>query len=441
MSSRRAFLLLAALSASVVVVWTVAERMNGGGTEPPPRGPGKAGPASAVPSESASGVGAGAQSGAASGVASGTGAASGSGSESAAGAAAGAASGSASGSGAGAESGAASQSQSTSGRARSCRSAADCAAHSSPGPCLLVECIRGSCDIRPAPDGGRCDDRNPCTAEDLCRGGVCDGVPKDCDDGVACTTDWCDPATGECRHTGDCCTAISDCDDKDPCTVDICDRETNKCLYDSVWCDDGNPCTEDWCEPFEGCRTAPLPNCPRSCQTASDCDDGNLCTDDFCDLPGRVCVPVKVDCNDYDLCTQDYCEPKKGCQFRRIPGCDHCDGDVDCPVPPDNLCIRAQCDLDDRKCRYSQVECDDADECTSDYCVPETGDCWHEPICCASDADCDPKNACSVGKCVAGKCRLSPLPCDDRNPCTLDSCDTDVGCVHEKKANCRPGGR
>ncbi|MBM4355699.1 MAG: hypothetical protein FJ109_18240, partial [Deltaproteobacteria bacterium] len=31
--------------------------------------------------------------------------------------------------------------------------------------------------------------------------------------------------------------------------------------------------------------------------------------------------------------------------------------------------------------------------------------------------------------------------CDDRNPCTLDSCDTDVGCVHEKKANCRPGGR
>ncbi|OQC06310.1 MAG: Dictyostelium (slime mold) repeat protein [Candidatus Hydrogenedentes bacterium ADurb.Bin101] len=46
---------------------------------------------------------------------------------------------------------------------------------------------------------------------------------KDCDDGVECTSDSCDPATG-CVNTPD----------------------------DSL-CDDGDPCTEDVCDPIEGC--------------------------------------------------------------------------------------------------------------------------------------------------------------------------------------------
>jgi hypothetical protein len=301
--------------------------------------------------------------------------------------------------------------------------------------------VRGRCDIRPSADGLPCDDGNACTTGDSCQGGVCDGLPKDCDDGIACTTDWCSPESGECQHAGDCCISIQECDDKDPCTGDICDPDTNKCLYESAECDDHDACTEDWCEPFEGCRFERRAGCPRACATAADCDDGSYCTDDFCDLPDRVCVHSKTSCSDGDLCTQDFCEPKSGCQFRAIPGCEHCDGDSDCPLHPENLCIKAVCNLEEGRCEYSETDCDDGDPCTADYCVPETGECWWDPVCCATDADCDPDNACSAGKCEAGLCKLMPIPCDDGDPCTEDSCDTDVGCVHEKVADCQPGRR
>ncbi len=55
--------------------------------------------------------------------------------------------------------------------------------------------------------GAPCDDEDLCTASDACTwddtaaaGVACHGVPVDCDDGLACTTDACDPATGTCTH-------------------------------------------------------------------------------------------------------------------------------------------------------------------------------------------------------------------------------------------------
>jgi len=55
-------------------------------------------------------------------------------------------------------------------------------------------CVDGSCcGERLRCPKGKCDDRA------YCAGGVCVQEPKDCDDGSACTTDWCDGDTG-CEH-------------------------------------------------------------------------------------------------------------------------------------------------------------------------------------------------------------------------------------------------
>ena len=44
-----------------------------------------------------------------------------------------------------------------------------------------------------------CDDGNPCSSNDFCKGGVCNAGPTLlCDDGLFCTNDICNPATGTC---------------------------------------------------------------------------------------------------------------------------------------------------------------------------------------------------------------------------------------------------
>jgi len=55
-------------------------------------------------------------------------------------------------------------------------------------------CLEGDC----CGEGLRCP-RGKCDRRAYCAGGVCVQEPKDCDDGSACTTDWCDGDTG-CEH-------------------------------------------------------------------------------------------------------------------------------------------------------------------------------------------------------------------------------------------------
>lgn len=66
-------------------------------------------------------------------------------------------------------------------------------------------------------DGTPCDDGSACTSGDSCLGGNCVGQAIACDDGIECTRDVCDPASG--------CTIIADhslCPDDDPCSLDQC---------------------------------------------------------------------------------------------------------------------------------------------------------------------------------------------------------------------------
>jgi immune inhibitor InhA-like protein len=77
----------------------------------------------------------------------------------------------------------------------------------------LDQChVAGACDSASgcsnpaAPVGTSCDDSNACTVVDACdAGGACvPGTPLDCDDGIACTIDGCDPSGG-CTHDASQC--------------------------------------------------------------------------------------------------------------------------------------------------------------------------------------------------------------------------------------------
>ncbi len=94
-------------------------------------------------------------------------------------------------------------------------------------------------------------------------------LDADCDDGLACTIDLCDPLTGTCLHL-----PIEGCE-PDPC--------------ENVECDDGNHCTVDSCDPRTGaCIHTPIEGCePFICgsPSAGDCDVANgtpACSDGGC---------------------------------------------------------------------------------------------------------------------------------------------------------------
>jgi len=122
---------------------------------------------------------------------------------------------------------------------------------------------------------GSCDDDNPCTTGETCSAATCgDGSAIDCDDGVACTTDSCEPAVG--------CTATPDdsaCDDGIACTADVCATLTG-CSHqpDDSLCDDHNLCTGDACNSSTlECEysAAPQPTCDENASSGLVLSDAN----------------------------------------------------------------------------------------------------------------------------------------------------------------------
>lgn len=124
----------------------------------------------------------------------------------------------------------------------SCNSTADCANG--------FYCSAGICFPTPL-DGTACDDGNSCTANDIYQSGICTGVVKNCDDGIACTSDACSPASGVCTHTP----VDALCDDGNVCNgSEVCDVATGCLAGTPISCDDGNSCTSDACDPQNGCQ-------------------------------------------------------------------------------------------------------------------------------------------------------------------------------------------
>ncbi|MCO4762094.1 MAG: hypothetical protein KC502_11355 [Myxococcales bacterium] len=321
---------------------------------------------------------------------------------------------------------------------------------SSDGTCLKTACEpkTGKCIGTKEADGKACDaDGSICTEGDACKGGACTtGAKANCDDKNPCTTDSCDKAAGcahianqaSCDADGNACTvgdgckdklclkgAKKPCDDSNACTTDSCDPKTGNCIFkkesgtkcdadgsfcttndnckDGVCtkgaalpCDDKNPCTNDACNATAGCVHV---------ANTKPCDaDGNPCTvDDTCS--GKACVAgSKKSCDDGQKCTADSCDPKTGaCKHEVIVGCG-------------GFC-------------KTDAHCDDSNTCTSDKCTDSK--CVWTPV----SSGCDDGNACTVkDSCIKGLCSGLKKPCGDGNPCTNDGCLPSSGCVHLNNA-------
>jgi hypothetical protein len=229
-------------------------------------------------------------------------------------------------------------------------------------PCTLDRCNpnTGLCEHVPV----NCDDQNPCTADSCVpSSGQCRHDPIVCDDNNPCTQDACDPATGQCKFTP----VIGQvCNDGDPCTQnDLCVQVAGGvvCQGTPINCDDNNSCTRDFCDPATGlCRHDPLIGQP--------CDDGNLCTqNDVCVQivgDGVVCRGTPVGCEDSNPCTQDFCDPATGlCRHDPLVGVACDDGNA---CTQDDRCV--QIPGDGVGCQGTPVNCDDQNPCTQDHCEP-----------------------------------------------------------------------
>ena len=163
----------------------------------------------------------------------------------------------------------------------------------------------GGCTYDPSPAGTPCDDGSVCSVGESCSGGQCLGTALDCDDKNPCTSDLCSDKLGGCYQLdakdGTTCDA-----DGTACTIDWC--QSGKCTNKLVQnCDDGIACTTDSCNPVTG-------NCAHTADD-SQCDDKNACTTDSCGKGGctHTSLPDFAPCDDGlattgpDVCFADGC--------------------------------------------------------------------------------------------------------------------------------------
>ena len=336
--------------------------------------------------------------------------------------------------------------------------------------CTADSCVDGVIEHTPIPDGGACVAVGVCPDDGMCQGGDCVATSaSECNDGLECTADVCDPETGACTHVlysdaclidGECyfagdtkpalpcfkCDPYEDqfdwfltCDDRNACTADSC-LPDGTCVYEptnegepcddesectnpdtctegvctgpGADCDDGDPCTGDPCFPDLGCFHYTK-------QEGEPCDDGSSCTlDDTCVM--AVCTGTPTACDDGNPCTADTCDLALGCVHTPTGNGQPCDDGDACTTG--DFCSNGTCES------TGSMSCDDGKACTSDSCDPAAG-CVFGPV--LDGTECDDGNACTKGDlCLSGDCSgAAPTVCDDGNPCTEDGCDSDIGCT------------
>jgi hypothetical protein len=262
-----------------------------------------------------------------------------------------------------------------SGEQRDCDDEDPCTADS----CVTDEgCIHGHAT---AP----CDDLNPCTHQDYCHSGVCIGQPLPCYDENPCTLDLCDPKAG-CAYVP---TANgAGCDDADPCTHEEYCFE-GECVGDLEICDDGLACTLDYCESGECVHLPP----PGHCATQAGCTPVG---EHPVDAPCLVCAATDVlmadAAQDGEPCAQDGLE----CTVDQCSDgvCKHAPAPQTC-VTPDGDCVGigeeiAPClvcaDTGIGQASGVGATCDDEDPCTEDETCGANGLCEGTlSACCPGD--------------------------------------------------------
>lgn len=300
--------------------------------------------------------------------------------------------------------------------------------------------------------GQPCDDLDPCTTNDLCIAGVCQGSTISCeDDGIPCTIDEC--VAGACDHPvmdgfcyidGICwadaqtnpanacqaCNALTSpkdwttttsgpCDDQDPCTEnDVC--VGGICTGTMIFCPpSGQLCYENACV-AGSCQLQPTSG--SSCEDGDSCTIGDACVDGTC-TPG----PLKDEDGDGSVdqaCGGDDCDDSS---LVVKPGL----AEV-CEDGHDNDC-NGQTDGADPACSSVGETCSYHSECYPEKVCAYWGATGEQrcSVPCAGNADCEAGYVCSklpgssqVGFCQPAVAGLLPdgSACSDDSECASTVC-------------------
>ena len=281
--------------------------------------------------------------------------------------------------------------------------------------CHKNKCINLSLPGSPCLSADDCWDYESCT-QNICNQDtlLCEFVWVDgcCTSDLACNLPPLKPDTPEyaCKK-GSCNLGTHTCDFED--IVLCCDVATD--------CDDGVACTEDYCIDNE-CRFIAIGNC---CTADDQCDDDNACTADYCQMngdagtcmisvtPDGTCCTTVEDCSDGDICTQDLCLDYH-CYNQQV---ECCTPENEAEVCPDaNPCTCDACIFG--SCRHLPP----------DQAVNVPG-CDVPPTCCVDDDDCDSDgNPCTEDKCINNLCTYTLQdPCSLTLPFveTFSQCSTE----------------
>lgn len=312
------------------------------------------------------------------------------------------------------------------------------------GPCDIVECDLGYCNVSQLPVNSSCDDRRACTYDDRCDAiGVCVGRNIVCDDYQECTYDYCTEPYGRCVFDGN---AL----DGAPCSFGECNNQ-GECTFPHITCPivPESSCIRYVFNPQTGI-------CDQIQKTGA-CDDGDHCTQyDTC-IDG-VCVGERKSCDDYVECTIDSCvSPVGTCLNVLAPNTCRIDGKCWTDGQTNTECGCTVCNSSLSTIAWSipssQLSCDDGNTCTTnDVCNTITGQCEGTPISCPptpecyysecingacqqiayeDGSSCDDDDTCTVNDvCTLGRCRGSPIDCSSfSSECTIGVCNQFDGCV------------
>ncbi|MEM6956449.1 MAG: hypothetical protein AAF645_12210 [Myxococcota bacterium] len=152
-----------------------------------------------------------------------------------------------------------------------------------------------------------CDNGDPCDGIERCVAGDClPGTRVECNDGIACTVDRCDSATGACvfNPVDTMCVGSFVCDVDDGCVDPTCAERPCQLVSPQCGCSTGF-----------GCYLAEGDD--RVCAAAGTRSEGESCDDDIC-APGLVCIQIDTDDT---ICRR------------------HCDVDPDCTGGLGSVCL------------------------------------------------------------------------------------------------------
>ena len=263
--------------------------------------------------------------------------------------------------------------------------------------------------------------------------------PVDCDDGLTCTTDSCDPVQG-------CSNDPVGCEDNDPCQDSACTEGETTCPFTTVM---GGSCYEGvelvspqdfgfalgYCS-NNGGHLVTISSAAENALVAgllvSACAGSSYAAIGFSDEfePGTFSW-LGAEPRLYENWAEGQPDNAGGGEHYAMLLVDGTWSDTDGEGVSCFVCEASF----EPVCAGTPVDCSDGDLCTEDQCSPTQG--------CANPAvDCDDSDACTDDSCDpnTGDCEHVDVECDDGESCTIQQCDPASGCqttiIHE--ACCSP---